>query len=46
MPGINNIVKYNRQDKGRVDIMSAREKQAAAKQTFVFLAPLMSKLSA
>jgi hypothetical protein len=28
------------------DIMSAKEKQAAAKQTFVFLAPLMSKQSA
>jgi hypothetical protein len=26
--------------------MSAEEKQAAAKQTFVFLAPLMSKQSA
>ena len=28
------------------DIMSAKEKQAAAKQTFVFLAPLTSKPSA
>jgi hypothetical protein len=28
------------------DIMCAKEKQAAAKQTFVFLAPLMSKQSA